>query len=56
MPKRSCENCEYFDSHFGDCLNRLSPRFQTKPEDTCAAWFPDTGRWPIKEKTHADEG
>ena len=41
---RLCKNCEYFDyggaEELGhsDCLNRLSPRFQTYAHETCPAW------------------
>lgn len=49
-PQKRCADCEYFDD--GDCLNHLAPRFQTKPDDHCEHFFPDTSRWtiPVKEK------
>lgn len=47
--KKLCRNCEYFDGggeravknnpkKHGDCLNILSPRFQTYGDQTCK-WF-----------------
>jgi hypothetical protein len=58
--QRVCVNCEYFDcggfksdwvprSHEGDCLNRLSPRFQTTAERTCDKFYPDSIRFPQAE-------
>jgi hypothetical protein len=44
-PERICRDCEYFDRHYGDCLNRLSPRFQTTADQTCAAFYPDSSCW-----------
>ena len=55
---RRCRRCEYYDgggtkpdgepvSDWGDCLNRLSPRFQTGADDTCDHFTPDSSRdWP----------
>jgi hypothetical protein len=37
-----CRTCEYFDRHYGDCHNRLSPRFQTQPDWTCRQWVEDS--------------
>lgn len=40
----TCKYCEYFDDggadEFGhsDCLNKLSPRFQTYAHQTCQQW------------------
>lgn len=42
MSDRTCAGCEYFDRHYGDCHNSLSPRFQTKPEWTCDHWVQDS--------------
>ncbi len=39
---RVCSGCEYFDRHYGDCHNSLSPRFQTLPNWTCDHWFADS--------------
>lgn len=37
---RVCRQCEYFDAEFGDCLNRMSPRFQTEADSpACPAFF-----------------
>lgn len=44
LPERSCYHCEYFDRGYmdsageSDCLNRNSPRFQTKASDYCINW------------------
>ena len=41
---RRCEDCEYFDIGLvdrggeSDCLNRLSPRFQTHRDWWCVQW------------------
>lgn len=41
---RTCWNCEYFDRGLtgddgvSDCLNHLSPRFQTHREAACLYW------------------
>lgn len=48
-PRYICADCEYFDRHNGDCLNSLSPRFQTTAEQTCAKFYPDTTLWPPRE-------
>jgi hypothetical protein len=46
--ERVCRNCEYFDhgtadaTGYSDCLNRLSPRFQTYAHWTCEHFLPDT--------------
>ena len=51
IPKRICRTCEYWDgggeipaktATIGDCLNSLSPRFQTEPDFTCPQWQADT--------------
>lgn len=42
MEDKICKNCEYFDAIYDDCLNSNSPRFQTKPEWTCDAFYPST--------------
>lgn len=38
---RTCKDCEYFDAEYGDCLNRNSPRFQTKADDMACISFAD---------------
>ena len=48
LPERSFYHCEYFDRGYmdaageSDCLNRESPRFQTKASDVCRHWFKAT--------------
>lgn len=43
-PNKTCENCEYFDigamekNGHSDCLNSLSPRFQTYKHESCIQW------------------
>lgn len=37
-----CGNCEYFDRHYGDCLNAAAPRFQTTADQTCSKFYPNT--------------
>lgn len=43
-----CGTCEYFDygtmgeDGHSDCLNRLSPRFQTYVTQTCVHWTQST--------------
>lgn len=43
--ERTCERCEYFDRGSvdalgeSDCLNRMSPRFQTRRGMTCRFWL-----------------
>ncbi|CAM2142605.1 protein of unknown function [Pararobbsia alpina] len=40
---KTCGQCEYFDRHYGDCLNSNSDRFQTTGERAaCSAFYPDT--------------
>lgn len=44
--RETCRHCEYYDdgtgakrtAAIGDCLNPLSPRFQTTPGDSCSKW------------------
>jgi hypothetical protein len=36
---KTCGDCEYFDRFNGDCLNRLSPRFQTTGADEACSAF-----------------
>lgn len=58
MSKNICSYCEYFDAGglakaersrasgellHGDCLNSLSPRFETTSAMTCDHFFADTG-------------
>lgn len=57
--QRVCVNCEYFDGGGqrkveqarktgntlgGDCLNPGSSRFETKSDQTCPVFFPDSSR------------
>lgn len=56
--ERACVHCEYFDGGgarkveraiasgevlHGDCLNSLSPRFETTSAMTCDHFFEDSG-------------
>ncbi|WP_176048165.1 hypothetical protein [Burkholderia sp. BCC1644] len=41
--QRTCAECEYFDAEFGDCLSRMSDRYQTSAiSPACRAFYPDT--------------